>query len=48
MHDGISGHDKASVGRTYGKFPIPLLKAGVDKFEFDVAIPEWQTGASHG
>jgi integrase len=45
IHDEISGHDNGSVGRGYGKVPIPLLKAELDKIEFDVEIPKWKSRA---
>lgn len=44
MHDEISGHDNRSVGRSYGAFPIKVLKEELDKIEFDVSIPKWKTG----
>lgn len=42
IHDEISGHDNASVGRTYGSVPVAELKRAVDKIKFDVAIPKWK------
>lgn len=41
IHDEISGHDSGSVGRAYGKYPIPLLKKYVDKVRISVKIPKW-------
>ena len=41
VHDEISGHETGSVGRTYGKFPIPTLKEYVDAVQIDVSIPKW-------
>jgi integrase len=40
--DEIAGHENGSVGRTYGKIPIPILKAEVDKINFAVTIPKWK------
>lgn len=41
VHDEISGHESKSVGRAYGKFPIPLLKEYVDKVQINIQIPNW-------
>jgi integrase len=41
-HDEISGHDSASVGRSYGRIPIPVLKRALDRVRFDVTIPKWK------
>lgn len=43
-HDEISGHDSASVGRSYGRIPIPVLKRALDRVRFDVTIPRWKNG----
>jgi integrase len=40
-HDEISGHDNASVGRSYGRYPVRVLKRALDKVRFDVTIPKW-------
>ena len=42
FHDEISGHENGSAGRGYGKVPIPILKAELDKIAFDVEIPKWK------
>jgi integrase len=42
IHDEISGHESGSVGRSYGKYPIPLLKQFVDKVVINVQIPTWR------
>ena len=42
-HDEITGHDNASVGRSYGSVPIPTLKREIDKIKFKVKIPKWGT-----
>lgn len=44
-HDEISGHDSASVGRSYGRIPVKVLKRALDKVRFEVSIPKWK---SHG
>jgi integrase len=41
-HDEISGHDSASVGRSYGRYPVKVLKQALDKVRFDVLIPKWK------
>jgi integrase len=41
-HDEISGHDSASVGRSYGRIPVKALKRALDKVKFDVTIPKWK------
>lgn len=41
-HDEISGHDSASVGRSYGRIPTKALKKALDRVKFDVAIPKWK------
>jgi integrase len=41
VHDEITGHANGSVGRTYGRVPIPQLKEAVDKVDFDLVIPKW-------
>jgi integrase len=41
-HDEISGDDSASVGRSYGRIPIKVLKRALDKVRFDVTIPKWK------
>jgi integrase len=41
-HDEISGHDSASVGRSYGRIPIRVLKRALDKVRFDASIPKWK------
>jgi len=46
MHDAISGHDNASVGRSYGRFPEPELKAHINKIKFDLRIPKWKSRSS--
>ena len=43
MHDEISGHDNASVDRSYGRYPIPVLKKHLDRVRFDVTIPRWKS-----
>ena len=42
LHDEISGHEAATVGRGYGRYPVAQLKQAVDKVEFDVTIPNWK------
>lgn len=42
FHDEISGHDSASVGRSYGRIPVKQLKRALDRVRFDVAIPKWK------
>ncbi|HZQ01362.1 MAG TPA: DUF6538 domain-containing protein [Reyranella sp.] len=42
IHDEITGHDTGSVGRGYGKVPIPVLVDALEKIAFDVAIPKWK------
>jgi integrase len=42
LHDEISGHEAATVGRGYGRYPVARLKQAVDKVEFDVTIPNWK------
>jgi integrase len=42
-HDEISGHDSASVGRSYGRIPVKVLKRALDRVRFDVTIPKWST-----
>jgi integrase len=41
-HDEISGHDNASVGRSYGRIPVKNLKTWLDRIKFDVTIPKWR------
>jgi integrase len=41
--DEISGHQAASIGRTYGSVPIPTLKKYIDTISFDVTIPKWKS-----
>jgi integrase len=43
FHDEISGHDSASVGRSYGRIPVKQLKKALDRVRFDVAIPKWSS-----
>jgi integrase len=45
-HDEISGHDSASVGRSYGRIPVLTLKKALDTVRFDVSIPSWKRPAS--
>ena len=42
-HDEISGHDSVSVGRSYGRIPVPTLKKALDRVRFDVSIPKWRS-----
>jgi integrase len=41
IHDEITGHENGDVGSGYGKFPIPRLKAELEKIVFDLPIPKW-------
>jgi integrase len=41
-HDEISGHDSATVGRSYGRIPVKVLKRALDKVKFDVTVPKWK------
>ena len=42
IHDEITGHENGSVGRGYGKVPIPVLVTALEKIAFDVMIPKWK------
>ena len=44
-HDEISGHDSASVGRSYGRIPVLTLKKALDRVRFAVSIPSWKPPA---